>query len=138
MRDQRDPVSDDEYVLRRILSDYYDPSLRDPVHSQGFYPTKNDTNGISVFRDLFVTPDLVANSGKNPKGYYVARLRVSEIRALGLTVIPDPKDDQLPGHALIPKLCIIEYAKNKNDIKFLMHKLATLAGNEIVFEPDIQ
>ena len=55
-----------------------------------------------------------------------------------ITVIPDPKDDQLPGHALIPELSTIEYAENKNDKKVLMYKLATLASNEIVFTPEIQ
>ena len=136
MKDQRDPVSPDEYVLRRVLSEYCDPSLSEPVHPQGFYPTSKDMDGISVFRALFVSPDRVASSGKNPKGYYVARLRVSDIIALGLTVIPNPKDDQLPGHALLPGLSTIEYTKNKNNIKVLMYKLATLAGNEIVFAPN--
>ena len=136
MTDQQDPVSPNEYVLRRILSDYCDPLLREPIQSQGFRPTKNDTDGISVFRALFVTPDRVASSGKNPKGYYVTRLRVSDILALGLTVIPNPKNEQLSGHALIPELSIGAYTKDKEVSKLLLYRLAILAGNEIVFAPE--
>ena len=103
------------------------------MQALGFRPTDKDTDGISVFRALFVSPDRVASSGKNPKGYYVARLCVSDIISLGLTVIPNPKDDQLPGHALIPTLSIVAYNKNKEDCKVLMYKLAILAGNDIVY-----
>lgn len=106
------------------------------MQALGFRPTDKDTDGISVFRALFVSPDRVASSGKNPKGYYVARLRVSDIIALGLTVIPNPKDEQLPGHALIPELSTVAYAKNKENAKFLLYRLAILAGNEIVFAPE--
>ncbi len=89
-----------------------------------------------AFREPFVSPADVANAGnRGPAGYYVVRLRAAEVTALGLSIVPDPRDDQLPGHALIPELSFQAMTKDKNKSKELQRKLAKLAGDGIVFEP---
>jgi len=134
--DQQDPISSDEYVLRRIPKDKsrYDPSLNDPVQRVAFEPSKWDVDGISVFRELFVSAAALAKAGTNDNGYCVARLSVSNLIALGLTIVPDTRNDQPPGHAIIPELSISEMKQNKTKCKEIQRELAKLAGRNIIFE----
>lgn len=136
MTDQQDPISPDEYVLRRIPKDKnrYDPSLNEPVQRIAFEPSKWDIDGISVFRERFVSATDLAKAGTNNNGYCVARLSVSNLFALGLTIVPDPRDDQPPGHALIPELSISEMKQNKTKCKETQRELSKLAGRNIIFE----
>ena len=143
MADQQDPISPDEYVLRRISKDKnrYDPSLPQPIQRLSFEASpldKNgvspDINGISVFREIFVSAEAVAKAGGGARGYCVVRLRASDVTALGLTIIPDPRDDQLPGHALIPELGFLQMKQDKLKCKELQRHLVKLACNSIVFE----
>ena len=132
MTDQQDPISSDEYVLRRISKDKlrYNPSLGEPITRLSFEPSKRDINGISVFRELFVSAETVAKAGRGVNGCCVARLRASDIIALGLTITPDPQDD-LPGHALIPELSFQQVKNNKFKSKEIQHKLAKLGKRQI-------
>lgn len=136
MSDQHDPIEDDEFLLRRVLREYVDTNLAQPVQREGFRPTKDDVDGISVFRERFVAPSVVATAGRRgPTGYYVVRLRARDIRALGLSVRPNVMDNQLPGHSLIPE---INHPASRNDSetsKELQRKLAKLADNNIAFQP---
>lgn len=139
MPDENDPVLPTEYVLRRIVNqkDFYDATLDQPVVRTACCPTKNDVDGLSVFRELFVSPEEVAAAGTNPAGYYVAKLLVADILDLGLTVIPDPKPEQLEGHSLVPELTyVITHEKaTKKWAKDKTRALAELAGNNIVYSP---
>ena len=136
MTSQQDPISPDEYVLRRIPKDKnrYDPSLLEPVQRLSFEPSERDINGISIFRELFVSAEAVAKAGTGVNGCCVARLRVSDFIALGLTIVPDPQDDQLPGHAIIPELSFQQMKINKSKCKEIQRNLAKLAGANIVFK----
>ena len=141
MKDENDLVSPDEHVLRRINNkkDWYDPSLGFPVTRVACTPFKKDVDGLSVFRELFVSAAEVAAAGPNPDGYYVARLLVADIQRLGLTVVPNPLPGRLRGHAIIPEL---NYSATRSDpdtkkrTKELTFELAKLAGRNIVAEPN--
>jgi len=134
--DQQDPASPDEYILRRIPKDggRYKPSQNEPVQRVAFEPSKWDVDGISVFRELFLSAADLASAGTNKNGYCVARLRVSDLLALGLTVVPDPRNDQPPGHAILPELSFSEHNRDRQKCKDIQHHLAKLAGRNIVFE----
>ena len=60
---QEGPVDPGESILRRIprTLDYYDPSLPVPVLAFAFRPNQRDTEGISLYRELFVSPERVAH-----------------------------------------------------------------------------
>ena len=137
MTNQADPITPDEKVLRRIANnkDWIDFNLPTPIQRAAFQPYPRDTDGISLFRELFVTPQQVATARENSTGYYISRLDVSSITPLGLTVIPNPIEDQLPGHSLIPELSFSEYKKNKNKTKEIQLKLARIASENIVCSP---
>ena len=136
---EHDSVSQDEKVLRRILKnpEYYKPGLPIPIQYRAFYPTKEDEDGLSLFRELFTTAGDVAK-GKNPKGYAVARLLVAAINELDLTVLPDPQPQpELPGHSLIPELNYNDKEKNKaakRKFKDIGFELAKIAGRDMVLE----
>ena len=122
---ENDAVQDDELVLRRVLNqtDIIDLSLPNPVQRIAFRPTNQDDTGISLFRSLFATPSEIADRGTNPKGYYIVELPVNELMAIGLEIIPDPRDDQPKGHSLVPQLNCLYDVFDKGQTKILQYKL---------------
>ncbi|HEY5315327.1 MAG TPA: hypothetical protein VIK18_22540 [Pirellulales bacterium] len=106
-------VGDDEFVYRRVpvSANRYDPSRRD-LSPDAFDPhKKSDPDGLSVVRARseghpdFLTPEQTAAAGPSAKGYYIAVLRVGDLRQNGIDVVPDPiveHGKECPAHALIP------------------------------------
>lgn len=135
MNDQNAEPTADEYVLRRIPECWVDQALEMPVKRSAFEPNKKrDTNGLSVFRELFVTAQELAAAGNNR--YYVARFKVAELNELGLDVIADPQKDQLPGHALIPQLNAASIKGNQKSWSTgIQLELAKMAWDRIVLTP---
>jgi hypothetical protein len=96
------PVADDEVVLRHIPGG---PAFQQPpgprITSLNFKLRRGES-GVSVTR-ASITPAarLLAIVGGDPaSGSRIASAQVGGIRALGLSVIPDPTDAD-PGHAVI-------------------------------------
>jgi hypothetical protein len=96
-------VADGEYVFRRIpvSMPWYDPA-KNYLSPVAFNPTKFDTTGLSLTREKLRTIEEAAR-GKSKSGYYVATLRVGDLRRYGMEVVSKPLDDN-PGHAEIPEL----------------------------------
>src|SRR5690242_17880544 len=95
------------------------PGCRLSVRREAFRPSQGDTTGLSVFRARFVQPaDTLANlDPTKARDYYVARPAVSALRALGLTVVPEPEPGGPPGHAIIPELSWQRYLAQKQQWK---------------------
>jgi hypothetical protein len=117
--------------------DWYKSSEPIPVMRLAFEPRRNDTDGLSVYRSLFVTPSYLSAAGRKPNTYYVASLRVGDLKGLGLSVLPDPSREELPGHALIPELSFEEMRRDKRRSKEIQLELARIASRAIVYEPKI-
>ena len=136
---EHDPVSPDEYVLRRVPTCWFNKSaLIEPVQRVAFAPNlERDVEGISVFREIFVTPNEVARYGpKGLNGYYVVRFLAADIFALGLSIIPDPQEDQPQGHTVIPGLNSASMSGgNKQRAKELQYELAKLGSRNIAYSP---
>lgn len=135
MSDELEPIEEDEFVLRRIHRDHYKTSLPDPVLRMAFEPRRGENDGLSVYRERWVTPAQVAASGRTPGAYYVTRLAVRDLRKLNLTVVPAPRSE-LPGHAVIPELSWEAQQKDKKRSKQLQIELAKLAGQFIAHRPE--
>jgi hypothetical protein len=133
MSAEQDAVDVQEYVLRRIHKSNYDAQLRVAVKPVAFKPTESDEDGISVYRERFVAPAEVAAAGRTPGAYYVARLAVEALQALGITVVPTPGD--LHGHAVLAELNRPFHEKEKQRSRELQLKLAELASQAIVYQP---
>jgi hypothetical protein len=135
MSDEQLPVDLMENVLRRIHKDHFDGSLRIPFRPAAFKPTESDRDGLSVFRERFVSPCEVASGGRTPGVYFVVRLAVQDLRRLNLSVLPTP--GPLPGHAVIPELNRPFYENEKQRSRDLQLELCRLASQAIVHRPDI-
>ena len=124
-----EPVDDDEIIYRRIPLSRFDAEKR-LVAVHAFNPRDADTTGLSVTRAKY--HPTIEDVARNPRGskYYVAVLKVTELRARGIDVVPRPlhaEDPQHPeydpGHAELPQ---ITYDKrHTDDVIQLMELLAT-------------
>jgi hypothetical protein len=135
--DDREPVQDDEFVFRRVHRTFFDPGRAILVRREAFRPTHNDTTGLSVFRAGILRPeDTLANVDPVKRNdYFVVRLAVANLQALGLTVVADPDPNGPAGHALIPELSWPSYDADKARWKPVLLELAKLASARIVHQP---
>ena len=138
---ESDPVGDDEFLLRAIPNsvNYIKQSMQAwRIDPYAFRPNKNrDPDGMSFFREDFVSRRKVSKACRHPDGARVARLRAKDVRALDVTIKPDPRDDELPGHVIIPEM---NFAASKDQarrrkIQDLEQKLAALAGEQSLYRP---
>ncbi len=97
MGDGSEPIENDEYLYRRILLQYYDPSQGSEPSPNAFHPRDYDKTEISVFRAKYVTPEQVAQNDRG-KRYYVAVLRAGDLRDNGIEVVPRIEGHE-QGHA---------------------------------------
>jgi len=124
-----DPISDDEWFLRRIHVDRFrnqDGVLE--VTANAFEPRFKgrdpDTDGISLYRAAcldnpeeilkFVPEEKWPNNG-------IVRISKGHLIKLGLSIFPcpDPKAP-IPGHVVIPELNALDYKSDAS--KFTYHK----------------
>jgi hypothetical protein len=127
-----DPIEPTEFVLRRIHRLHCDLDLPVPILLAAFRPNKMDTTGISVFRQRVVSASAVAAAGRSPNDYFVAQLEVSELTALGLSVV---FDEPPPGHLRIPEITFEMYERDKIRWKPVLQELACLASARIIRNP---
>lgn len=132
-----EPVSDAEFVYRRIPLHFYRARDGHTPQIVAFIPSPNDATGLSVDRAALRTVEQAAK-GTEGKQYHVARISVGELRRLGeregfdLTVVPDPLPDNR-AHARIPEINRIRYDQDKRS-KERMKGIANLIVEELVRE----
>jgi len=122
----KDAIADHEIVLRRLPgnANYYDPTSEPPVKWVAFKPNKLDSSGISVWRSKYITPDEILRSHCWPgRTYYFVELRVADLRALGLDVIPTPEEGG-PAHGSIPQLSAVRYKESRMEVMELASRVA--------------
>ncbi len=104
------PVSSAERLFRRILNwkKGRDPNVKIP---QRFFMPRpwvsaqkpGDSSGLSVSRAMLTRLEDIAKPPKAGDQTHVAQLGVADVRAIELTVVPDPGPTDI-GHSLIPEL----------------------------------
>ena len=112
-----DDIGDDEIIFRRIPENscWFDPSINE-VKPEAFKPRVSDVSGISVDRAKSAAfPEFrsaqQAAVGQVGKKYFVAALKVGDLRRAGLDIVPKPEVHN-PGHAEIANLT---YENRKSD-----------------------
>lgn len=100
--DGSEPVADDEILYRRVpqSTGWYSPDRG--LRPEAFGPRKDDVTGISLWRARYKSIEDAA-VGRPGKSYYVAVLRVGDLRQEGIEVVPRPLEND-PGHAELPQL----------------------------------
>lgn len=117
---QMELVGDEETVYRRIpvSQGWYDPATK-LLSPLAFRPRDDDETGLSLVRaEPHNTPEQ-AGKGLAKKGYYVAALRVGEIRAHGMGVVSRPVDG-VNGHVEIPEIRL-ETRDTDQELTFRVH-----------------
>lgn len=123
MCDGSERIADEELIYRRIpvSLNLYNPDLNPSPDPRSFRPIKLDTNGLSLVRAKYSTPQQVAVTDHGRK-YWIAVLKAGDIRACSigaLDVVPAPLPNN-PGHAEIPSLTY----QNRRDTDVLQLWLA--------------
>ncbi len=126
--DGRDPLSPNEYLLRRITAFKYDAKAPFPIPPDHFNPRADeDTDGISFFQESVRTPEELAGVA-NKHGYLIVRVKVSELQQIGLTPTPSGGN----GHVSIPELNYADSKSNPKAVDILKKNLAKLVSDRIV------
>lgn len=120
-------------VLRLIPKAWYHVELTHPIEWVAFKPRENENDGISVYDAEVTTPAQLDAASRKPGTFYIARLRIEDLSALGLSVQQTP--GHVVGHLIVPELSRSAYERNKPTMKEVFLKLANLASQDIVHRP---
>lgn len=156
MKSEDEPISDDEWLLRRVYVDRFPRAGNDAFSPRTFEPRINgrdpDVDGISLYRlDCVATPAEVLKKIADPAKHRkngVVRVAVVSVRSLQemrLSIVPSPDEDfplenRIAGHVLIPELNSNAYAADKDRFLPVLKALADLAsqpGATIIQPPDL-
>lgn len=131
MKPQDQTVDAEETVLRLIWWMFlvYDDERLIRIAPAAFKPKKNEIEGISVFREAClhsVDQVLEVIAPEKRSRYAIARLKVADLFALGLSVRPDAIE-HVSGHAVIPELSISIMTDETGKWTEVQKRLALLA-----------
>jgi hypothetical protein len=137
MTDEDDQIDDDEILHRRISvkSKWYD-KLKSPKPVQEAFrphPTE-DPDGLSLSRakssnhPLFLDAKQFAAGGRSSDGYFIACLRVKDLRDHNIAIVASPIPDTDPGHVHLPQL----NSENRKSNEVIT--LSKLLADELTFE----
>src|SRR5437764_1390863 len=121
-----EPITDDETIYRRIpvSMNWYSENDLSP---EAFAPRKDDETGLSMTRAKYKTIEQ-AGVGLGKRGYYVVAFRASDVRAAGIEIKPDRREDD-PGHCELPQITI--HNAEQDETLNLQMKLASLGKNHV-------
>jgi len=109
------------------------------INPLAFEPRSVDVDGISLFRQDFVTQEVLAKLSGHAHGVRVARVTVNDCRKLHLSVKPSPDPNVPPGHVVIPEMPFIKKTPQtkvqKQEVKDLAQKLTQVASKMEVYSP---
>jgi hypothetical protein len=138
-KDEHDPVTDDEFILRKIHKNNYKPGKDPPVVRVAFEPKDEDHDGLSFYREHFANAERVSFSGRKRGEYYIARFSVSLLRGpdYQFTIDPAPIPDlrEPRGHCVIREMSIEQLLVDEGKSKSLQRRLSRIASNHIVYVP---
>jgi hypothetical protein len=144
MKSPNDPITPDEWLLRRVHLSSFKLPLGSGLQYGSFVPRGKksrcpDDTGISLYRAVCLPAAESVLAGiedevkRRQNG--VVRVMVSEISALGLEVViehdaPDDPAAGIPGHVVIPQLtgAAWEDPEKKRRLKVVIERLAEIAG----------
>ncbi|HXG08676.1 MAG TPA: hypothetical protein VNK04_02710 [Gemmataceae bacterium] len=144
MKAETDPITDDEFLLRRVRIERFRTDQIPIISPNAFEPRIQgrdpDTDGISFYRAACLNePDeiLALLDPQRWRENGIVRLSVSFLKSLNLSVVSKP-DARVNGHVVIPELNSRDYQADKARFKPIMLKLAEEASKDenIVRRPD--
>src|ERR1043165_1206558 len=105
MPDGNEPITDDEFVFRRIPAsmNWYNREVSEFSSPQAFTPITHDRDGLSLVRAKYMSAEECGATGMEGRQFYVAIFSVRVLREHNIIVEPDPQEGN-PGHCLIPSM----------------------------------
>jgi hypothetical protein len=137
MKPESEPIADDELVIRFVWKDFFRPDTDLPVRPRAFQPRDHETTGISVYRLKCLadpTDALTVIAPEKRASYALATLSVADLRAIGITVRPDPIPE-VAGHSLLAELTSTAVAADKGKWRPILETLARLASRTVIHSP---
>ena len=124
-RKEADRVETSEWLLRRISlrSNWYDPNRTPPFARVSYQPNDKDVDGLSLFRESFISPTVLASTGGKPP-YVIARVRVERFTDLGISIVASANQTEPPGHVSVPALAYESYLLDRPGSKSIQRHLA--------------
>jgi hypothetical protein len=137
------PVFPNEVLLRTVPNSigFYTQTLGNwAINPNAFEPTRDDADGISLFREDFVSQEDLASASTHYSRVRVARVVAKECISLNLSLKPDPDVGVQPGHTLIPEMPFLgkRTAQNRTQKQYitdLAQKLAQIASKNKIYIP---
>ena len=136
MKPESSPITDDEYLLRRVHRDRFRSDRAPGVSPNAFEPRVKgrdpDADGISLYREACVADatDILATIPEDKRSEYaIVRVPVALLKGLELTARSVP-DDRIPGHVVIPELNAADYEADKTRFTPVKLALATAASGD--------
>lgn len=143
---ENSPIDPNEVLFRTVPNSvgFYTKSMTNwSINPNAFEPAPDDVDGISLFREDFVTKERLASVSQHPNGVRVARISAQDCIGLNLSPRPSPDPDVEPGHCVIPEMPFVKKAQHttaqRRKILDSAQKLAQIASkNEIYTPPGLQ
>jgi hypothetical protein len=136
MKPETDPITDDEWLLRRVRVERFRNDKTPIISPNAFEPRVKgrdiDHDGISLYREacLSSATDILATvSAERVHEYGIVRIPVSLLLSLRLSVQSRP-DARILGHVVIPELNAATYEANKASFTPIKERLAVVASEE--------
>lgn len=143
MKAESDPISPDEYLLRRVRVEQFRSAKVPTVSPNAFEPRtagrEPDYDGISLYREACLASPLDALATVDPARrheYGLVRVPVALLAVWNLTAVPK-HDERVAGHVVVPELNATDYALDKaqyTPVKLALAEAASLPGN-VVTDP---
>ena len=119
MKSEDEPITDDEWLLRRIRIEQFRSDKVPLISPNAFEPRIKgrdpDTNGISLYREACLADpaDILATVAEEKRQEYgIVRIPMSLLHSLGMTAVID-HDDRIKGHIVIPEFNSTDYEQDK-------------------------
>lgn len=144
MKSEDEPVTDDEWLLRRVWRDQFRTESIPIISPGAFEPRFRgrdiDVDGISLFRQSCLNDpaDILADVAEDKRGSVaIVRVSVAFLKSVGLSVLPRPRPG-IPGHVVLPELNADDYKTNKSKFTPVLKELADEASKDenIVRRPE--
>jgi len=139
MKPETDPITDDEWLLRRVRVERFRTDKTPVISPNAFEPRlpgpkvrDPDTEGISLYREDCLTSreDILATVAEDKRrDFGIVRVPVALLQALNLTV-EFRQDSRIPGHVVIPELNATAYAAGKATFTPTLLRLAEVASED--------
>jgi hypothetical protein len=136
MKAETDPITDDEWLLRRIRVERFRTDEVPIISPNAFEPRIKgrdpDTDGISFYRAACLADPsevLATIAPERWHEYGIVRISVSSLKSLQLSVKSKP-DQRIRGHVVVPELNSVDYQSHKSRFTPIKERLAAMVSKD--------